>query len=69
MLAEQLQTAAAAARNIAAIDEIARLTWRANAEGQIPDAEAGAISEAIEARRATLAGKGPAKPPKPARGL
>jgi hypothetical protein len=50
--------------NTATIDEIARLTWRAHAEGQIPDAEAGAISEAIEARRAALAGKGPAEPPR-----
>jgi hypothetical protein len=58
MLAEQLHAAAAAARNVAAIDEIARLTWRAHAEGQIPDAEAGAVSEVIEARRAALAGKG-----------
>jgi hypothetical protein len=33
MLTEQLHAAAAAARNIATIDEIARLTWRANAEG------------------------------------
>jgi Helix-turn-helix domain len=57
MLAEQFTAAAAAARNTAAIDEIVRLTWRAHAEGQIPDAEAGAISEAIEARRATLSGK------------
>jgi hypothetical protein len=36
MLAEQFAAAAAAARNTAAIDEIARLTWRAHAEGQIP---------------------------------
>ena len=60
MLAEQFHTAAASrARNTAAFDEIARLTWRAHAEGQIPDAEAGAISEAIEARRAALTGKRP----------
>jgi hypothetical protein len=68
MLAEQFTAAANAARNTAAIDEIARLTWRAHAEGQIPDADAGAISEAIEARRAALAGKGQAKPPTPASG-
>jgi hypothetical protein len=64
MLAEQFHAAAAAARNTAAIDEIARLTWRAHAEGQIPDTEAGAISEAIEARRAALAGKRLAEPPR-----
>jgi AraC-like DNA-binding protein len=69
MLAEQFTAAAAAARNTAAVDEIARLTWRAHAEGQIPDAEAEAISEAIEARRAALVGKGPAKPPRPTLGL
>ena len=50
------------------MDEIARLTWRAHAEGQIPDAEAEAISEAIEARRAALAGKGPIEPPRPTLG-
>jgi hypothetical protein len=57
MLAEQFAAATAAARSTAAIDEIARLTWRADAEGQIPDAEAGTISEAIEARRVALTGK------------
>ena len=68
MLAEQFHAAAAAARNTAVFDETARLPWRAHAEGQIPDAEAGAISEAIEARRAALAGKGPLEPPRPALG-
>jgi hypothetical protein len=63
MLAEQFTAAAAAARNTAAIDEIARLTWRAHAEGKIPDADAGAISEVIEARRAALTGKRLSKPP------
>jgi hypothetical protein len=48
MLAEQFTTAAAAARNTAAVDEIARLTWRAHAEGQLHDAEAAAISEALQ---------------------
>jgi Helix-turn-helix domain len=62
MLADQFTAAAAAARNTAAVDEIARLTWRAHAEGQIPDTEAGAISEAIQARRAALTGKDPAEP-------
>jgi Helix-turn-helix domain len=68
MLAEQFIAAAAGARNSTALDETARLLWRAHAEAQIPDAEAGAISEAIEARRAALVGKGPAKLPKPALG-
>ena len=57
MLAEQFHAAAAAARNTAAVDEIARLTWRAHAEGQLHDAEAEAISEAAQARRAVLAGE------------
>jgi Helix-turn-helix domain len=68
MLAEQFHAAASKARTTASLDETARLTWRAHAEAQILDAEAEAISEAIEARRATLIGKGLAKPPKPAPG-
>ena len=55
MLAEQFHAAASAARNTAAVDEIARLTWRAHAEGQLVDAEAEAVSEALRARRATFA--------------
>jgi hypothetical protein len=57
MLAEQFAAAAAVARNTATVDEIARLTWRAHAEGQLHDAEAAAISEAAQARRAVLAGE------------
>jgi CRP-like cAMP-binding protein len=66
MLAEHFRTAAVVARTTASLDETARLTWRAHAEAQILDAEAEAISEAIEARRASLIGKGPAKLLKPA---
>jgi Helix-turn-helix domain len=62
MLAEQFQAAASRARTTASLDETARLLWRANAEAQIPDPDAAAISEVIEARRAALIGKGPAKP-------
>ena len=69
MLADHLHAAAAGARTTASLDETARLLWRAHAEAQIPDAEAGAISEAIEARRAALAGKCPAERPRPALGL
>jgi hypothetical protein len=61
MLAEQFHAAASRARTTASLDETARLTWRAHAEAQILDAEAEAISEAIEVRRAALAGKGPAE--------
>ena len=35
MLADQFHTAAVAAPNTHAVDEIARLTWRAHAEGQL----------------------------------
>ena len=58
MLANQFTAAAAAARNTAAVDEIARLTWRAHAEGQLADIEAEAISEALQGRRAAFAAKG-----------
>jgi hypothetical protein len=57
MLADQFHAAASRARTIASLDETARLLWRAHAEAQIPDAGAGAISEAIEARRTVLAGQ------------
>jgi hypothetical protein len=40
-----------------ALDELARKLWRALAEGFIADADAEALSESIEARRATLAGE------------
>ena len=69
MLAEHFHIAAVRARTTAALDETARLTWRAHAEAQILDAEAEAISEAIEARRAALTGKGTVKPPKPSLSL
>ena len=62
MLADQFQAAAAAARNTHAVDEIARLTWRAHAEGQLQDAEAGAIGEALQARRAAFATASPLRP-------
>ena len=55
MLADQFVAAAAAARNTHAVDEIARLTWRAHSEGQLQDAEAEGVSEALQARRATFA--------------
>ena len=69
MLADQFTAAAAAARNTAAVDEIARLTWRAHAEGQLHDAEAEAISEALQGRRAAFATRRTVSPPRPALGL
>ena len=68
MLAEQFAAAAAAARNTAAVDEIARLTWRAHAEGQLADVEAEAVSEALQARRAAFATRR-ISPSRPALGL
>jgi hypothetical protein len=65
MLADQFHSAASRARTTASLDETARRLWRAHAEAQIPDAEAEAISEAIEGRRAALAGKGPTEPLRP----
>jgi hypothetical protein len=68
MLADQFHEAAAAARNIAAVDEVARLTWRAHVEGHLADAEAAAISEAVEARRSEIKGMRPAPLPSPSTG-
>ena len=61
-LADQFVEAAVGARTPAVLDETARQLWRAHAEAHIPDAEAEAICRAIEARRAALAGSGPASP-------
>jgi hypothetical protein len=44
MLVEYFRTAAYGARTNAALNETARLLWRAHAEAQIPDAEAETIS-------------------------
>lgn len=62
MRADQFIDAAVAVRNIAALDEITRLTWRAMTEGQISEADAERVDEALQARRAVLkakAGPGP----------
>jgi hypothetical protein len=70
MLADQFAAAAAVARNTAALDEIARLTWRAHAEGQLQDVEAEAISASLQARRRAFSERNPAaKPAMPATGL
>lgn len=55
MLADQFTAAAQAARNTHDVDEIARLTILANAEGQLSDADAVAIGEALQGRRAAFA--------------
>ena len=56
MLADQFHEAADGARTGAALDELARKLWRAHAEGHLTDADAEAASEAVQARRAVLAG-------------
>jgi AraC-like DNA-binding protein len=57
MLADQFVEAVDGAHTTVVLDELARKLWRAHAERQIEDANAEAISGAIEARRAALAGK------------
>jgi hypothetical protein len=52
MLVDRFIEAAAGARRGAALDELARKLWRAHGEGHIADAEA--LSESIEARKAAL---------------
>jgi len=64
MLANQFLEAAVAGRTSAALDDLAAKLYRANAEGHLADAEVEAVSEAIEARRAALAGKGAGTQPK-----
>jgi hypothetical protein len=61
MLASQLTAAAAAARNTHAVDQLARLTWRAHAEGHLADAEAEAIGVALQARRRAFGQAGPSR--------
>ncbi len=57
MLADQFLAAAAGARNAHALDETARLLWRAHAEGHMLDADAHAISEALQRRRAAFSAR------------
>ena len=54
MLAHQFHEGVAAARNSARLDNVARLLWRAHAEGAIADADAEAVAEAIQSRRAAF---------------
>lgn len=51
MLHDQFHAAVAAARSPKALDEIARLCWRAHAEAQLSEIEAEAVAEAVQARR------------------
>src|SRR5208283_1523992 len=61
---DQFLEAAAAARTSEAVDNVARLLWRAHAERQITAADVDAVSEALVARRAAISGKGPQPQPK-----
>lgn len=54
MLAEQIAVAVAGARTSACLDNLARLTWRGLAEGHIAEADAEALSAAVEAGRQRL---------------
>ncbi|BBE74925.1 hypothetical protein OHA_3_00013 (plasmid) [Pleomorphomonas sp. SM30] len=54
MLAEQIAGALAAARTSRVVDDIAKVLWRAAAEGAVGEEDAGRLGEAIEARRAAL---------------
>ena len=54
MLADQFHEVAATARNTADADKIAHKLWRAHAEGYIADADATAVAEALQARRAVF---------------
>jgi hypothetical protein len=68
LLADQFHEAVVRGRTPDALDHLVRQLCVAVAEAHIPDAEAEAISAAIAARRAALAGSGPASPPRPAPG-
>src|SRR4051795_1345187 len=59
MFAEQLRRAVEAAPRVE-LAKVASLLWRAYATGQVSEAEAQALSDLIEARRAI-----PAPPPRP----
>jgi hypothetical protein len=66
MFAEQLSQAIGAARTVAMLDNVSRLTWRGLSEGLIDDDDATRLSVAIEAGRAALKAKGQVKAPSPA---
>lgn len=55
MLAVQFTEAVTGARNGAMLDNLARLLWRAHAEGHLSDVDAEAASEAVQARRRVFA--------------
>ena len=67
-IANQFLEATGAVRTLAGLDDLARKLWRAHGEGLVADADAGAASAALEARRAVLTGSAAGRPPKAAHG-
>jgi hypothetical protein len=65
---DQFLEAIASVRTVAGLDELARKLWLAHGEQFVDDADAGALSAAVEARRSGLAGNVSQKPPKAAHG-
>jgi hypothetical protein len=65
MLADQFRAAADRARTLAQLEDVSRLLWRAHAEQHIDDGAAGAVSEAVQARRSRIKGMRPAPLPSP----
>jgi CRP-like cAMP-binding protein len=59
MLAEQFNAAVARANTYASIDNVSRLIWRAHGAGHLSDATAQTLAEALQARKAALAGRSP----------
>ena len=66
MLAEHFAAAAAAVRTIPELDHVAALTWKAWAEGQIPDSAAEAVCNVVQARKATIRSRIAARALRPA---
>ncbi len=66
MFAEQISQAIGAARTVAMLDDVSRLTWRGLAEGLLDDDVATHLSVAIEACRAAMKGQRGMKTPSPA---
>ena len=54
MLVEQFKEAAATARTMQALDNVAKMAWKALGEGWLIEADAEAVSAAVEARRSRL---------------
>lgn len=56
MLIEQFTEAAAGARTMQALDNVAKMAWKALGQGLLSDADAEAVSTAVEARRSRMRG-------------